>query len=78
MTDLSIPDIVVVGQDESLLRGKLMRLSTDRYPEYVDFECTNEGCWYQNYSVRVDSIEVDDVRVYCESCGSPTYVRVIF
>ncbi|USH44543.1 DNA binding protein [Microbacterium phage Cassita] len=54
-----------------------MRLSTDYYPEHVDFECTNEGCWYQNYSVPVDSIEVDDVRVYCESCGFPTYVRVI-
>ncbi|QDK01492.1 hypothetical protein SEA_LEEROYJENKINS_96 [Microbacterium phage LeeroyJenkins] len=54
-----------------------MRLSTDYYPEYVDFECTNEGCWYQNYSIPVDSIEVDDVRVYCESCGFPTYVRVI-
>lgn len=53
-----------------------MRLSTDYYPEYVDFECRDCGSY--NWNVQVDSIEVDDVRVYCPVCFEPTYVRVIF
>lgn len=53
-----------------------MRLSTDRYPEYVShFYC--EHCESDNYGVQVDSIEVDDVRVYCPLCYEVTYVRVI-
>lgn len=54
-----------------------MRLSTDYYPEYVDFYC--HTCYSDNVSVKVDSIEDDFVRVECRqaSCGEPTYVRVI-
>lgn len=54
-----------------------MRLSTDYYPEYVDFYCAT--CDFDNYSVKVDWIEDDFVRVHCqqETCGEPTYVRVI-
>jgi hypothetical protein len=52
-----------------------MRLSTDYYPEYVDFYCA--FCDY-DYNVQVDSIEGDDVRVECPICDEPTYVRVIF
>lgn len=52
-----------------------MRLSTDYYPEYVDFYCY--GCDRDLESVKVDSIEADDVRAECPNCGEPTYVRVI-
>lgn len=55
-----------------------MRLSTDYYPEYVDFYCVH--CGLDHINVKVDSIEDDFVRVECRqaSCGEPTYVRVIF
>lgn len=53
-----------------------MRLSTDYYPEYVDFECRE--CASTSFNVQVDSIEGDDVRVECPLCDEPTYVRVIF
>ncbi len=52
-----------------------MRLSTDYYPEYVDFYC--EHCDTHNYNVLASSIEVDDVRVHCVECFEVTYVRVI-
>jgi hypothetical protein len=55
-----------------------MRLSTDYYPEYVDFYC--HTCDHDNTNVKVDWIEDDFVRVHCqrEDCGESTYVRVIF
>lgn len=52
-----------------------MRLSTDYYPEYVDFYC--EYCEWENKDVKVDYIDGDDVRVGCSVCFEPTYVRVI-
>lgn len=52
-----------------------MRLSTTYYPETVSFTCSHCGVDYDE--VKVDSIEDDDVRVECPSCGEPTYVRVI-
>lgn len=54
-----------------------MRLSTDYYPEYVDFYCAS--CGLDHINVKVDSIEDDFVRVICRQsdCGEPTYVRVI-
>lgn len=52
-----------------------MRLSTDYYPEYVDFYCRD--CGTDHIDARVESIEGDDVYVTCEFCGEPTYVRVI-
>jgi hypothetical protein len=55
--------------------GIIMRLSTDYYPEYVDFYC--HVCYADNASVKVDWIDGDDVRVECPLCGEPTYVRVI-
>ena len=54
-----------------------MRLSTDYYPEYVDFYCPT--CGLDHINAKVDSIEDDFVRVLCRQvdCGEPTYVRVI-
>lgn len=52
-----------------------MRLSTDYYPEYVDFYCA--FCDYDYTNVKVESIEGDDVRVECPLCINPEYVRVI-
>lgn len=52
-----------------------MRLSPDYYPEQIDFTC--EKCWADNDDVKVDSIEGDDVYVYCPVCEEPAYVRVI-
>lgn len=52
-----------------------MRLSPDRYPEYVDFYCGY--CEMDRDGVKVDSIEGDDVRVECPECGEPTYVKVV-
>ncbi len=54
-----------------------MRLSTDYYPEYVDFYCA--ACGLDHVNAKVDSIEDDFVRVICRqsNCGEPTYVRVI-
>lgn len=52
-----------------------MRLAPDRYPEYVDFYCFS--CDGDHDEVKVDSIEGDDVFVYCPKCDEPSYVRVI-
>lgn len=52
-----------------------MRLSPDRYPEYVDFACTT--CFRVYEDVKVYSIEGDSVRVECPQCDEPAYVRVI-
>jgi hypothetical protein len=52
-----------------------MRLSADRYPEYVDFYCFT--CDTDSDDVKVDSIEGEDVYVYCPVCDEPAYVRVI-
>lgn len=52
-----------------------MRLSTDYYPEYVDFYC--HTCDWDRFNAKVESIEGDDVRVICYFCEQPTYVRVI-
>lgn len=53
-----------------------MRLSTDHYPEFVDFYCPT--CERDREDVRVDSIEDDFVRAECPDCGEPFYVRVIY
>lgn len=53
-----------------------MRLSTDYYPEYVDFYCYL--CDEDHANVKVDSIEDDDVRVECPTCGRGIFVQVIF
>lgn len=52
-----------------------MRLSPDRYPEYVDFYCW--VCYADNEDVKVDWIEDESVRVECPECGEPTYVKVV-
>lgn len=52
-----------------------MRLSPDYYPEYVDFYCFT--CDTDSDDVKVDSIEGEDVFVYCPVCEEPAYVRVI-
>lgn len=52
-----------------------MRLSTSYYPEYVDFYCFL--CEADNTNAKVESIEGDDVYVYCTECSEPSYVRVI-
>lgn len=52
-----------------------MRLSTSRYPEYIDFYCFT--CADDRDGIKVDSIEADDVRVECPVCGDATYVRVV-
>lgn len=52
-----------------------MRLSTDYYPDYIDYTCTQ--CWADNTTVKVDSIEDDFVCVYCPECEELQYERVI-
>lgn len=54
-----------------------MRLSTDYYPEYVDYHCFHCN---SDVSAGVYSIEGDDVYVICPNteCQEASYVRVIF
>lgn len=52
-----------------------MRLSPDRYPEYVFIHCF--GCEEDHDDVKVDSIEGEDVVAFCPSCDDPIYVRVV-
>lgn len=52
-----------------------MRLSPDYYPETVNLYCF--FCEADSEQVTVDSIEGDDVYVYCPECGEPSYLRVI-
>lgn len=53
-----------------------MRLSTSHYPEYVEYHCLHCN---NDVAAVVDSIEGDDVYVYCPNlaCQEASYVRVI-